>query len=194
MFIKLELIVCNQASRPNPPKAILDLFGFKYLRDPFYQTGVSTHPQPGAPALPSAEFINQAFNELPPPTAAPPPFGRKGLDLSTPRQAYLIASARKGTQFDAIIAEDEYDRVDPENLLKTPGFPPTCFVQGAADVVVDTKFSQWAFAELQKNRVKSELYLVEAMAHGFDARLKREDAAFVVIQKGVDFLAQHVVG
>lgn len=194
MLEKLELIICNQASRPNPPKAILDLFGFKYLRDPFYHTGVSTQPQTGAPALPSTQFINQVFNEVPPPTAAPPPFGPKGLDLSTPRQAYLIASVRKGTQFDAIIAEDEYDRVDPEKLLKTPGFPPTCFVQGTADVVVDAKFSQWAFAELQKNGVKSELYLVEGMAHGFDARLKREDAAFEFIQKGVDFLAQHVVG
>lgn len=184
----------NQASRPNPPKAILDLFGFKYLRDPFYHTGTSTQPQPGAPALPSVEFINKVFSDIPPPTAARPPFGPNGLDLSTPRQAYLIASVRKGTQFDAIIAEDEYDRVDPEKLLNSPDFPPTCFVQGTADVVVDAKFSQWAYAELQKNRVRSELYLVEGMAHGFDARLKRGDAAFVSIQKGVDFLAEHVVG
>ncbi|GIJ90959.1 hypothetical protein Asppvi_009924 [Aspergillus pseudoviridinutans] len=182
------------ASRPKPPKAILDLFGFKYLRDPFYHTGTSTQPQPGAPALPSDEFINQVFNEVPPPTAARPPFGPYGLDLSTPRQAYLITSVRKGTQFDAIIAEDEYDRVDPGKLLTTPNFPPTCFVQGTADVVVDAKFSQWAYAELQNNGVQSELYLVDGMAHGFDARLKREDAAFGPIQKGVDFLAKHVVG
>lgn len=100
---------------------------------------------------------------------------------------------RNGTQFDAIIAENEYDRVDPEKLFKSPSFPPTCFVQGTADVVVDAKFSQWAYAGLQKNGVKSELYLVEGMAHGFDAGLKREDAAFGPIQKGVDFLAQHVV-
>lgn len=83
--------------------------------------------------------------------------------------------------------------MDPETLLKSPSFPPTCFVQGRADVVVDVNFSQWAYAELQKNGVKSELYLVEGMAHGFDARLKRDDAAFGPIQKGVDFLAQHVV-
>ncbi|KAL5361530.1 Alpha/Beta hydrolase protein [Aspergillus floccosus] len=182
------------ASRPNPPKAVLDLFGFKYLRDPFYHTGTSTQPQPDSLALPSNEFINEVFNEIPPPTAARPPFGPNGLELSTPRQAYLITSVRKGTQFDAIIAEDEYDLVDPERLLKTPSFPPTCFVQGTADVVVDMKFSQWAFAELQKNGVQSELYLVEGMAHGFDAKLKRGDAAFASIQKGVEFLARFVVG
>jgi len=134
------------------------------------------------------------FNEFPPPTAARPPFGPYGLDLSTPRQAYLITSVRKGTQFDAIIPEDEYDRVDPENLLKNPNFPPTCFVHGTADVVVNASLTQSAYAELQKNGVQSELYLVDGMAHGFDARLKRENAAFRPIQKGVDFLAKHIVG
>lgn len=114
--------------------------------------------------------------------------------MSTPRNAYLITSVRKGTQFDAIIAEGEYDYVDPEKLLKEPSFPPTVFVHGTADVVVDIKFSQWAHAELQKNGVPTELYVVEGMPHSFDARLKRDDAAFESIQKGVDFLAQHVVG
>ncbi|KAJ5213040.1 hypothetical protein N7449_000209 [Penicillium cf. viridicatum] len=182
------------ASRTSPPKAILDLFGFKYLQDPFYHTATSIQPQYGAPAPPSAEFIKQVFDEIPPPTAAPLPFGPNGLDLSTPRQAYLITSVRKGTQFESIIAEGEYDSVDPEKLLKTPSFPPTCFVQGTADVVVDARFSKRAHAELQKNGIHSELYLVEGMAHGFDARLKRDDAAFEPIQKGVDFLAQHIVG
>lgn len=187
--------MCNQASRAHPPKAVLDLFGFKYLRDPFYHTGKSTPMPPGAPgapASPSAEFIKQAFEEIPLPTAASPPFGPNGPDLSTPRKAYLVTSVRKGTQFHEIMAEDEYDHVDPEILLTTPGFPPTFFVQGTADVAVDAKFSQWAHAELQKNGVQTELYLLEGMAHGFDARLKRDDAAFEPIQKGVDFLARHV--
>ena len=78
--------------------------------------------------------------------------------------------------------------------MKTPGFPPTFFVQGTADVVVDAKFSQWAHGELLKNGLQSELYLVEGMAHGFDTRLNRDDAAFESIERGVDFLAQHVVG
>ncbi|EXJ71808.1 uncharacterized protein A1O5_05618 [Cladophialophora psammophila CBS 110553] len=180
------------ASRARPPKAILDLFGFKYLRDPFYHSGSSAPPPPGAPDPPSAEFIERVFNEFPPPTAAPPPFGPKGPDLSTPRGAYLVTSVRKGVQFDKIIAEDEYDRIDPETLLKKRDFPPTFFVQGTADVVVDAKFGQWAHAELQKNGVQTELYLVEGAAHGFDARLRRDGTAFEPIQKGVNFLAQHV--
>ncbi|KAH8705786.1 Alpha/Beta hydrolase protein [Talaromyces proteolyticus] len=180
------------ASRAHPPKAILDLFGFKYLRDPFYHTGSRTILPPGTPPLPSAEFIERVFEETPPPTAALPPFGPNGLDLCTPRQAYLITSVGKGTQFDKIIAEDEYDYVDPEKLLKRPDFPPTFFVQGTADVVVDAKFAQWAHAELHKNGVQAKLYLVEGGTHGFDARLNRDDAAFEPIQKGIDFLAYHV--
>ncbi|KAK5265713.1 hypothetical protein LTR99_008851 [Exophiala xenobiotica] len=180
------------ASRAHPPKAILDLFGFKYLRDPFYHTRSSGPSPPGAPAPPSADFIKRVFDEVPPPTAAPPPFGPNGPDLSTPRKAYLVTSVKKGVQFDEIIAEDEYDRVDPEKLLEKPDFPPTFFIQGTADVVVDKRFAQLAHGELQKNGVQTELYLVEGAAHGFDARLKRDDAVFEPIQKGVDFLAQHL--
>ena len=104
----------------------------------------------------------------------------------------MITSVRKGIAFDDIIAEDEYDRVDPEKLFKNPNFPPTFFVQGTADVVVDAKFSKWAHAELKKNGVQTELCLIEGAVHGFDARLERSDAAFEPIQKGVDFLAQYV--
>lgn len=187
-------IPCKQASRPHPPKAILDLFGFKYLRDPFYHTAIGTAPPASAPSPPSAEFIGQVFKQIPPPTAAPPPFGPSGLDLSTPRGAYLITSVRKGVQFNDIIIEDEYDRVDPAKLLVEPAFPPTVFVQGSADVVVDAKFAKRAYAALRKNGVPTELHIVEGAAHGFDAKLKRNDAAFAPIQKGVDFLAQYVQG
>ena len=103
-----------------------------------------------------------------------------------------MTSVRNGVQFDQIIAEDEYDRVDPEKLLHTPNFPPTFFVQGTADIVVDAKFAKRAHAELQKNGVRTELCLVEGEAHGFDARLKRDDAAFEPIRKGINFLSQYV--
>lgn len=181
-----------QASRAHPPKAVLDLFGFKYLRDPFYHTGSSAPPPPGAPAPPSPGFIDQVFKEYPPPTAAPPPFGPNGPDFSTPRGAYLVTSVRKGVAFDQIIADNEYDRVDPAQLFRSPNFPPTFFVQGTADVVVDAKFANKAYEELQKNGVPTELFLVEGAAHGFDARLERDDSAFEPIQKGVNFLARYV--
>ena len=80
-------IMYEQASRPHPPKAILDLFGFKYLRDPFYHTASNTLPPAGAPAPPSADFIERVVQQIPPPTAAPAPFGPNGPDLSTPRGA-----------------------------------------------------------------------------------------------------------
>ena len=95
-------------------------------------------------------------------------------------------------QFDDIIAEDEYDQIDPESLFKKPGFPPTFLVQGTADVVVDAKFALQAYSTLQESGVPSELRLVEGATHGFDAKISRESPLFKVVQEGVDFLAEHV--
>jgi acetyl esterase/lipase len=178
-----------QAAQPSPPKAILDFFGFKYLRDPFYH---SENQAQGSPAGPPAEFIKQVFEQVPPPTAAPPPFGPNGPDLSTARGAYLVTSVRNGVQFDDIIAEDEYDQIDPESLFKKSGFPPTFLVQGTADVVVHAKFAQQAYSRLQQSGVPSELRLVEGAAHGFDAKINRESPLFKFVQEGVDFLAEHL--
>ena len=95
-------------------------------------------------------------------------------------------------QFDDVIAEDEYDQIDPESLFKKPGFPPTFLVQGTADVVVHAKFAQQAYSRLQQSGVPSELRLVEGAAHGFDAKINRESPLFKFVQEGVDFLAEHL--
>lgn len=166
---------------------MLDLFGFKYLRDPFYHT-----PQGAVEGGPSQDFIDKVFQEHPPPTAAPPPFGPNGPDLSTPRSAFLVTSVRRGKLFDKIIAEHEYDQVDPERLFKSTRFPPSCFIQGTEDKTVDEKFARQAHAELQSHGVESKLLIVEGAPHGFDARLKRGDDAFRVIEDGLRFLAEHV--
>lgn len=166
---------------------MLDLFGFKYLRDPFYHT-----PQGTGLGGPPQEFADKVFEEYPPPVAAPPPFGPNGPDLSTPRSAFLVGSVKKGTLFDKMIAEQEYDQVDPEGLFGKPGFSPTCFIQGTEDQTVDVRFTERAHAELKDNGVETELYLVQGAPHGFDARLKRDDAAFGVIETGLKFLAKHV--
>lgn len=129
---------------------------------------------------------------MPPPTAAPPPFGPNGPDLSTPRGAYLVTSVRKGVQFDDIIAEEDYDKIDPEPLFEKPGFPPTFLVQGTADVVVDAKFAKQAYAIFQEKGVPSELRLVEGAAHGFDARLTQDNPLFKPVQEGIDFLVHHL--
>lgn len=91
-----------------------------------------------------------------------------------------------------MIAEHEYDQVDPAVLFKKPGFPPTCFIQGTEDKTVDVKISEKAHAELKANGVETKLFLVQGAPHGFDARLKRDDAAFGVIETGLKFLAEHL--
>lgn len=112
--------------------------------------------------------------------------------MSKPRSAFLIGSVQKGTLFDKIIAEDEYDQVDPAGLFKKPGFPSTYFIQGTEDKTLDVEITESAYAELKGNGVETELCLVQGAPHGFDARLKRDDAAFGVIETGLKFLAAHL--
>lgn len=164
------------------------MFGFKYLRDPFYHTPHG-HPSDDGP---SPEFIQKVFEQIPPPVAAPPPFGPNGPDLSTPRSAFLITSVRQGKLFEKIIAEDEYEKIDPAGLFKNKDFPPTIFIQGTEDKTVDDKFSRKAHEELKASGVETELLIVEGAPHGFDARLARNDEGFKVIETGLKFLASHL--
>lgn len=112
--------------------------------------------------------------------------------MSKPRSAFLVGSVKKGNLFDKIIAEDEYDQVDPAGLFKKADFPPTYFIQGTEDTTLDVKITERAYTELKGNGVETELALVEGAPHGFDARLKRDDAAFGVIETGLKFLAAHL--
>ncbi|KAH9231494.1 hypothetical protein K456DRAFT_1786286, partial [Colletotrichum gloeosporioides 23] len=71
------------ASMPKPPKAILDLFGLKYMEDESFAEPAKIPPMD----LPDVEFRNKIYEDKPPPTSAPPPFGPKRPDVSTYRAA-----------------------------------------------------------------------------------------------------------
>ncbi|CAI0645565.1 unnamed protein product [Colletotrichum noveboracense] len=74
------------ASMPKPPKAILDLFGLKYMEDESFAEPAKIPPMD----LPDVEFRNKIYEDKPPPTSAPPPFGPKRPDVSTYRAASAI--------------------------------------------------------------------------------------------------------
>lgn len=79
-FSDLPLFFCAsltilQASVAKLPRAILDLCGLKYVQDQSFKAPAKLPPL----ELPSIEFRNKIYEDVPPPTAAPPPFGPKGL-------------------------------------------------------------------------------------------------------------------
>lgn len=177
------------AGQPKPPLAILDLFGMKYLEDPFYH-----EPQNALSALPSVEddFLQKVFEDVPPPTGSPPPFGPKGPDLSTPRNAWLLTGMKKGTLLDKILPQEDVDVVEPTKLFSKGNFPPTYFIHGTVDTVVDVKFARRAHEELKAKGSETELVIVEGAPHGFDARVSAGDKQFEIIAAGLEFLQAQV--
>lgn len=174
---------------PPPPLAILDLFGMKYLRDPAYSTPPAT-PSNGPPLDPA--FTHKIFADIPPPSAGPSPVGPSGPDLSNYRVAWMLSQLRAGTLLATVVADGDYERVDPAGAFGRAAFPPTCFVHGAADALVDCRFSVRAHEALRAAGVETELVVVEGAAHGFDARAGPGDEEWGAVERGLEFLKAHV--
>lgn len=92
-----------------------------------------------------------------------------------------------------VIQDGDFDRVDPASLFSKEHFPPTCFIHGTSDTLVDAKFSQRAYEDLKANNVETEIVLVEGAGHGFDAIAQSGSENFAIISKGFQFLKAHVV-
>lgn len=118
----------------------------------------------------------------------------KGPDFSNPRVAWMFNLVKEGKLFSTVVADDNYDRVDPATLFAKLGknFPPTYFIHGTADTLVDWKLSQRAHDELQANGVDSKLTLVDGAPHGFDAKAQPGDETFAIVEKGLEFLKAHL--
>ncbi|KAH7201145.1 Alpha/Beta hydrolase protein [Fusarium oxysporum] len=174
------------AGLSNPPKAILDIFGMKYLQDPEYHAIVPTRPTF------DQAFIDQVHKDVPPPTSGPSPMGPNGPDFSNYRIAWMFNAINTGSHVNTIVADGDFARVDPAFLLSKNDFPPTYFVHGTEDTLVKSKFSEKAHKQLISNGIESELVLVQGGGHGLDARLVPGDETSIIIDRALDFLKAHV--
>ncbi|KAL2795250.1 Alpha/Beta hydrolase protein [Aspergillus keveii] len=177
------------ASLPQKPLAILDIFGLKYFNDEFY-----SKPNPAFLKLPASDqaLVDRIYQDVPAPSAGPPPMGPKGPDLNNHRVAWLFAAFKKGTWLSSIVPDGNYSRIDPA-VLFGPSFPPTYFLHGTADTLVDVKFSQRAFEDLKSNGVDTKLVIEEGGPHGFDAGSKPGEHKYELVTEGFRFLASHAI-
>ncbi|KAL2836653.1 Alpha/Beta hydrolase protein [Aspergillus pseudodeflectus] len=173
------------ASLPQKPLAILDIFGLKYLNDDFY-----TKPNPAFLKLPDLDqaLVDRIYQDLPAPSAGPPPLGPNGPDLNNHRVAWLLTAFKKGTWLSSIVPDGNYSGIDPAALFGS-SFPPTYFLHGAADTLVDVEFSRRAFEELKSNGVDTKLVVEEGAPHGFDAGSKPGEHKYELVTAGFKFLA-----
>lgn len=158
----------------------------KYLQDPIFHTAAPTKP-----AF-DQQFIDQVYKDVPPPTSGPSPMGPNGPDFSNYRVAWMFNAIKAGNHLTTVVGDGNFERVDPASLFSNASFPPTYFVHGTEDTLVDAKVSKQAHDELKSHGAKSELVLVEGAGHGFDAKLVPGDQTSAVVDKALDFLKSHV--
>lgn len=176
---------------PQEPLAILDVFGLKYFDDISYST-----PNPAWAKLPdfNQTLLDKIKEEVPPPSSAPAPGGPNGPDFTHHRIAWLFTSLKKGTWLKSVAPNGDYDSIDPGKLFSSSSpFPPTYFIHGSADTLVDVKLSERAFEALKKRGVDTELVIEKGAPHGFDAGAKPGDHKYEIVAKGFKFLADYAI-
>lgn len=90
-----------------------------------------------------------------------------------------------------VFSDGNFTRVDPAYFSSKKLSPPTLFIHGTADTLLDPKFSQRANAKLKKNRVDTVLVLVESTGHGFDATAWLGGRTFDLANKAFELLKTH---
>lgn len=177
------------------PRAILDFYGALDFTDDFWHS-----PCPAMASLPAFEdeFLSRIFQDADPSCTVaslerPPPSSSlvQRIDLSKSRNAWLFNAMREGNHIANVVRDGDYARVDPMTLM-SPDFPPTAFIHGTADTLVDYRFSRDAHRRLKDLGVESELISVEGRDHGFDAAIEEGAEDWEKIEAGLEFLARHV--
>lgn len=173
---------------PNPPLAIVDFYGCKYLSDSTWN-----QPLPMFSRIPDQpqDFISKIY-EGPQAITSKPMFVDGKPALSDPRSAWFIQQLKNGSSISSIITDGDYERVDPTAQF-TKAFPPTYFLHGVPDVFVDYNLTVKAHEELKKLSVETELVIGEEFGHVFDLQLQESDPLFAkYVLPALDFLKRHV--
>ncbi|OGM49735.1 hypothetical protein ABOM_001848, partial [Aspergillus bombycis] len=181
---------------PIPPIAIVDFYAPLDLLHPFWHS-----PLPMLAKLPEfdTEFLSTIYNQDPPPSATlfslengdkSANTGLLPFDFSQVRNAWLFHSLKHGSHMKAVVGDGDYTRVDPLRLL-SPSFPPTCFVHGTADTMVDVQFSEQAFSTLKTLGVATEIHIANGENHGFDKRVDETHASYLPVAAAIRFAVDY---
>ncbi|KAK7442891.1 hypothetical protein CaCOL14_011109 [Colletotrichum acutatum] len=190
------LLALHLGALEEPPRAILDFYGVKYVSDEFWHM-----PLPALAAIPTLPqaLTDKIFDEpvmtttaisLEKAAASQDVVIKRGMpapDLSVPRNAWLFTALRDGTQMKTIVKDDDLDCVDPVRGFH-PKFPPTFFVHGDTDGLIPSAFSERACRELSDMGVKARISLIPGQSHGFDAGLGVDDPGWPQVRDALDFL------
>ena len=178
----------EQGLCPNPPVAIIDFYGSKYLRDYTYQQPFLGFGQ--IPDMPE-EFINKIYEGPTEITSRPMSVNGKP-NLEDPRSAWFITQAKNGTSVSACFPDGDYERVEATNGF-SKNYPPTFFLHGTIDKFVDYKLTVRAHEQLKTLGVETELLLGDDIDHAFDMFITDQDPKFArYVVPAFEFAHKHV--
>ncbi|RFU25556.1 hypothetical protein B7463_g10773, partial [Scytalidium lignicola] len=178
------------------PCAILNGYGPLFLRDPSYRKPAKNI----MPMIPEGsldfdeDLMNKVYDEPvltyynPVVTNAS---GKLEIDFSKPRNAWHFGHLSHGTWIKAVGIEGYEDLVDPA-LHLDKDFPPTFFLWGEKDELVDVRLAHDAYKKLSRCGVDTELTVADGMGHAFGSSFvegTEEYEKFVV--KPVEFLKKY---
>lgn len=141
------------------------------------------------------DFMNKIFDEPVVTSAVPVKMNAEGqptLDFSQPRAAWHFGHLGRGDWLEVMGLDGKVEGVDPAVYLGKD-YPPTFFLWGEDDVLVDVKSAKDACDKLRACGVDSEITIAEGMGHAFGAGLvegTEEYEKFVV--RPIEFLSRYV--
>jgi acetyl esterase/lipase len=168
--------------------ACLTFYGELYWADPSWSSPKASLA--GLPELPK-DFRDKVFDEG---IVVSAPSTREAdgkVNLSRPRNVWLLTSIKEGWWLKEIVKDGNLDRIEP-SILFSPSFPPTCFIHGTSDVVCSHNFSERAYESLKASGVDTKLILVEDKGHDFEVKMSRHDQDFAPVREGLRFLADKI--
>ncbi|KAF2098488.1 alpha/beta-hydrolase [Rhizodiscina lignyota] len=179
------------------PCAILNCYGPLFFRDPSYRKPVNQIMSliPEGPLNFDEDFMNKIHDEPVLTSAGAVKIDaseKLEIDFSYPRNAWHFGHVSRGTWMKAMGIEGHEEMVDPA-LRLDKDFPPTFFLWGEEDQVVDVRLAEAAYEKLRASGVDTELVIAKGMGHAFGAGLVEGTEGyekFVVLP--VEFLKSYV--
>ncbi|KAF2101190.1 alpha/beta-hydrolase [Rhizodiscina lignyota] len=166
------------------PKALLNIYGAAYFTDEWWSKPVPMPWEESDPAI-----MARVFDEV-----IQTSTDSKDFDISHPRAAWVCDKLKHGRLLSTLCGH-MYEQCDPITMKGglTKDFPPTYFLHGDQDVLVNVKIAEKTVEGLKKLGVETGIAVMEGGGHGYDFALKDGDKDFeAVVKPGLEFLKSHV--
>lgn len=116
------------------------------------------------------------------------------MDQTHPRTAWVLDKIKHGTLLSSL-CDGQYDTYDPITMKGglTKDFPPTFFLHGTNDVLVNVRVAERCHEDLKSFGVDTGFAFMQDGGHGYDGDLTDGDEGFEqAVKPGLEFLKKYI--